>query len=309
MTVPGIPDLVRPSFFDGQRLDADDLSAMYDFHRELRWLHNRSLHSWGVAVGFAVSGAKGGKEITVSPGYGLDCEGHDLVLSRRVSMQVPAVAGAAAGGPALYYLTASHLSDTDLAPSETRDGVCLPGGTVRRVETPRIRWQNPTDLTVSENRFRRGLDVVLASALVQDCALAAIPSTAERRDARPASQPYVAAGSTSAGKTPWQFFPSSGQIVGVQTRVDTSVAGFGRTPAYCAHVVGNRSLAANGPLVDGFVTVVEPTATSFLLQLTMPRNLSVGVLQLNPTSVFTIATLGKLQTALAWSVWWVGVEG
>jgi hypothetical protein len=309
MTAPSIPDLVRPAFFDGQRLDADDLAAIYDFHRELRWLHNRSLHSWGIAVGFGVSGKKGGKEVTVAPGYGLDCNGHDLVLSRPMTMPVPPIAGAAAGGPALYYLTASYVSDADLPASETRDGVCLGGGAVRREEAPRIRWQSPTDVTTAETRFRRGIDVVLASALIEGCALAAVPSAAERRDARPATQPYVAAGSTAAGATPWQFFPASGQPRGVQTKVDTSAGAFGRTPAYAAHIVGTRSLAAGGPLVDGFVAIAEPTTTSFLLQLTMPRNLFVGATPLNPNSVFVAGTLAKLETALAWSVWWMGVEG
>src|SRR5438132_13955084 len=115
-----IPDLARPAFFSGQRLEANDFAAIFDFQRGLRWLHNRTLHTWGVATGFDVSGKKGGKEVTVKPGYALDCNGRDVLLSRPITLQVPPVAGAPAGGAALYYLTASYLADDDIAPTESR---------------------------------------------------------------------------------------------------------------------------------------------------------------------------------------------
>jgi hypothetical protein len=96
--------------------------------------------------------------------------------------------------------------------------VCHDGGAVRRAETPRLRFQNPRDPSDPATRFRRGLDVILATVLVEDCRLAAAPSTAERRDARPETQPFVAAGGTVAGATDWSFFPPAGLPAGVQTR-------------------------------------------------------------------------------------------
>jgi len=48
---PNIPILLRSSFFDGQRLTAQDLSVTQSFHREMRWLHNgactRGGSPWG----------------------------------------------------------------------------------------------------------------------------------------------------------------------------------------------------------------------------------------------------------------------
>jgi len=316
MTTPvSIPDLERPAFFDGQRLDADDLAAMYDFHRELRWLHNRALHNWGIAVGFGVSGAKGAREVTVSPGYALDCEGHDLLLSRPVTLQVPAVAGTASGKPMLYYLTASYADDASLAPSESRDGECEGGGAVRRAEAPVVRWQDPRSV-VTENRWRRGIDIVLAAVQVRDCALVAAPSMAERRGARPEPQPYVAAGTSAPESTVWTFFTGTSGIAGIQTMVDTSSAGFQRVPTYTAQIVGTRVLKAdtgsgapNGQLVDGFGSVVSPTANGFVFRLVMPRNLTTGPYTLNPNAIFVNATLDKLRTVLKWSVAWMGVEG
>ena len=105
------------------------------------------------------------------------------------------------------------------------------------------------------------------------------------------------------------YFPAVGAPAGVQTLVDTSAAGFQRTPTYVAHVVGPRQLPGNGPYVDGLPAVVQPTPTGFVLRLALPRNLVVGTRPLNPNGAFTAATLQALQTALRWSVWWMGVEG
>jgi hypothetical protein len=310
MTSPsGIPDLTRPDFFDGQRLDATDLSSIYDFHRELRWLHNRALHDWGIASGLGVSGAKGGREVTISPGYAIDCLGHDLVLSERTTLVVPAIGGAPTGGPVQLYLTASWLDDDAIDASETRDGVCADGGAVRRPERPRLRFQNPRDPRAGDDRFRRGVDIVLASVLIEDCKLAAAPSLAERRDAHPATQPYVFAGTTPAGATDWRVFPASGAPEGVETIVDTAAAGVTRAPAYSANVVGPRALSGVGPVIDGFASVVAPTATSFTLRVTLPRNLVTATHAMNPDAIFVAGTLAQLRDQLRWSVSWMGIEG
>ena len=44
----------RLKFFNGQRLFAQDLDSIDRTHREMRWLHNQSLHQPGVGRGFAV---------------------------------------------------------------------------------------------------------------------------------------------------------------------------------------------------------------------------------------------------------------
>ena len=54
MSTLEVPDVQRVAFFPGQRLTAADLTALERRQRELRWLHNRSLHPWGVASGFSL---------------------------------------------------------------------------------------------------------------------------------------------------------------------------------------------------------------------------------------------------------------
>jgi hypothetical protein len=303
-----IPSLERPEYFDGQRLMAADLVVAQDFDQELRWLHNRTLHAWGIALGLAVDGKRGDRSVTVQPGYALDSAGRELILTHPLTLAVPAVVGAGDGGPMAYYLTISYAEDADLPVSETRIGVCEGEGAVRRPEGALIRWQDPTDAAL-ETRFRRGLDVILAAVQVENCSLQATPSTAERRDVRPARQPYIAVGASLQGDTVWTFWPDDVNPLGVQTTVDTSSGRFGATPSYTASVFGNRLFGA-AEIADGFVTIVNPTPTSFALQLLMPRNLSVGTgYTLNPDAFFTPATLDLLQTGLTWFVSWMGVEG
>ena len=59
-TKTGIPKLERITFFSGQGLRAKDLAALQEAQRELRWLHNRSLHQWGIGVGLGVRADRDG---------------------------------------------------------------------------------------------------------------------------------------------------------------------------------------------------------------------------------------------------------
>ena len=314
-----IPVLERPAFFNGERLTAADLTAVQAFHRELRWLHNRSLHNWGIAFGFAVSGARGERVVAVQPGYALDCKGRDLILGEAQQVPIPAVGGASGGQPATYYLTATYAEDEDLTP-EVRAGTCDTSGAVRRPETPLIRWQRPHD-------YRRGLDIILATIQVQNCQLAADVSGSERRNAVPAQQPYVAAGETGRGETEWSLWPTPDEeqgiyAVGVTTKVSTASAGFRITPRYQAHVVGDRVLeypqkigteAALQRLtivVDGYVQIANATASGFDLRVIMPLGVVISTkLTYMNYGILKEEFMGWLQTELKWHVVWLGIEG
>jgi hypothetical protein len=75
------------NFFDGQLLSADDLRAEQDYHRGMRYLHNRLLHGWGVVEGFAVDGDDGG--VRVGPGVAIDPLGRELVLPAPAHVDLP----------------------------------------------------------------------------------------------------------------------------------------------------------------------------------------------------------------------------
>jgi hypothetical protein len=146
--------------------------------------------------------------------------------------------------------------------------VCGTRGAVRRPDTPSVRWRDADD----PGSFERGIDIVLATIKVRNCQLAAPVSTAERRDALPATQPYVAAGETESGRTEWRLWPETNPL-GVATRVSTTSAGFQNVPRYQAHVVGERVLP-DGRVVDGYVQVAEPSAEGFELRMILPTGVT-----------------------------------
>jgi hypothetical protein len=327
-----MPILSRPAFFSGQQLRAGDLDAVTSYHRELSWLHNRSLHNWGIANGYGVTGGTGASQVRVGAGFALDCQGHELILTEDQVFPIPAVVSDPSGNPALYFLTVSWLDDDQIDP-ELRAGLCQTTGAVRRPEQVNLRWQDPND-RFSAAAFRPGLDVVLATAEVQRCRLASDVSGAERRNAMPDEIPYVFSGETPrasartpAGGTKWEFWPPDDESegtpspLGVSTRVNTAEAGFGSTPLYLAHVVGSREydIVEDGPgetvIVDGYADVLEPGATGFTLRVIFPVDSFTGgpdgnFTRINPSEiVFDPSFLFSLTEVLEWSVVWVGVEG
>jgi hypothetical protein len=296
-----IPDLERVTFFSGQRLTAADVTALQRTLRELRWLHNRSLHGWGIGIGLGVTGERGDSQVSIDPGYGVDCLGREVILTDRRVRTVPAVAGAPGGGEAVFYLVAAYQPDADQRVSERRPGVCQPEGTVRLAEEPLIDWRRPDQL-------REGLELLLAQAWIQGCRLSRPVSLAVRRHARPADQPYVAAGQTDAEATPWQAWTSGNAVIGLEVDVDTRPARFQSVPRYVAHVVGERQLAtAPGPLLAlGFPGVVDPTPEGFTLQVLLPKTAAPLV---NPPALLNATTGPAASEAMGWHVVWMGIEG
>lgn len=298
-----IPQLERVVFFESERLTAADLGAMSNLENAYRWLHNRSLHEWGIGTGFEVTGAKGDRQVEIHPGYALDCLGRELVQQDARVEPVPPVAAAPTGGEASYYLTASYAADADLDPTETRAGLCGTDGATRLPEKPTFAW-SPLAKGLS-NEVATGTEIVLAQIWVLNCKLSRPVSLDARRSARPSQQPYVAAGQST--ETGWRFFPpgaSTGEIEGVEIDIDTTIAGFRQTPGYFASLQGSRSF--NGGYIDGYTSIEEPTPSGFTLQVWLPRGMAIGGSVLNPAAVFESDFLPKL--GAIWGVAWVGIE-
>ncbi len=294
-----IPELLRIQFFNGQRLTAADLGELQRANRELRWLHNRSLHGWGIGIGYAVSGERGDSVVTVAPGYAIDCMGRELILTEPVAMTVPAVAATSDGAAAVFYLTATYKDNAGQDVAEERPGVCLPGGTVRLTEGPLVSWRQQKDVT-------DGVDIILAQAAVLNCQLDAPLNLAVRRTARPSQQPNIAAGQTLPVATVWQMKFEAGIAVGITTRVDTTSARFQATPVYFAHVMGSRTITTPGgpQFAATLVAISQPSPAGFSCDVYLPAGASAT------GSVFLDANeVQGVLNQLPWSVVWVGIEG
>lgn len=320
--------LERLQFFNGQRLFASDLQSLEAFNRDMRWLHNQSLHQPGVASGYAVAGGKGDREVTITPGYALDSLGREIVLTESRLEPVPPVADNGADRPALYDLAVAYPDDTDLKETEKREGICLPRGVIRLREEPVFCWValgddgQPRDEQL-KTRIQNGLLIVLARAEILNCQLNQPLSTAQRRSARPPKQPRIVCGRTKAVWVATPLDPGAKlrfnvlldlTLVPVKfaARVDTSAARFAATPCYSARLAGERvrtSPITTGPsgdftwVVDALVNIAtspSPTATEFTLE-------AFPLVQSYAVSADPVAINKDLFDG--WEVCWLGVEG
>lgn len=295
-----------PEFFPGQRLFAADLRDLHAFNREMRWLHNASLHQAGIGNGFAVTGAKGDREIGIGAGYAIDARGREIVLTGAVTTPVPPVAGDERGGSAFYDVAIAYAAADQLEEVETRDGVCFPRGAVRLREEPRICWLRleadelgnlrATDPRAAQD-LAEGLTIVLARAEVRDCQLERVLSIGERRSARPATQPYIAAGIEL--NPSWQINRVSDEVILMHAVVNTEVGEFGSRPTYWARTDGNQLVDLDGRLVPliSMLQVLQADERTFSV-------LVVAWVTFGGSAAMAVAE----KTLAQWRVVWFGVE-
>jgi hypothetical protein len=328
----------RIKFFNGQRLFASDLQDVEQFNREMRWRHNQSLHQAGVASGYAVTGNKDDREVTIESGYAIDSVGREIVLTQPEVLQIPPVANDGQGNPVYYDLTVSYPSDLLLKETETRDGVCASRSAVRLREKPVFCWVELVSTSslfgpkaITEGRQAKlasmneqvesGLRIRLARAEILNCKLNQPLSVAQRRNAKPPSQPFIWAGRT---KTDLNWDPRvKGFAVEVTARVDTSIAHFRTAPRYFANVIGPREIK---PVIDG--KEISLIVDGFERIYSLSDELSPGFAQSDaddrigfkfslfiPSILIDLrnVTLDKVAAALNpalkdWYVEWMGVE-
>jgi hypothetical protein len=292
----------RQQFFNGQRLFASDLQGLEAFNREMRWLHNRSLHQPGIGNGLAVYGQKGDRQVSIGPGYAIDSLGREIVLTEMQLEPVPPVAGEDNGTPVFYDLTVAYPDDVELEVAETRDGVCLPRGVVRLREMPILCWVRlkqddlgnlrPQSLKLTKD-IQDGLKIILARIEVLNCQLNQPVSIAQRREARPGRLPYIGCG--VAEPTPWRDLQLGGASSAIPTAVfaasipglfaltadiDTTTAGFLTTPCFSAHIPGPRIMTVSVPQEGTLSPVTVLVVDQMYVQDAQPDRFSVSLLGL-----------------------------
>jgi hypothetical protein len=301
--VTDIPSLTRPAFFDGQALTATDLQAVLSYHRDLLWLHQRTLHGTGIASGLGVAGAKGDKSVVVAPGYAIDAAGRSIVLDAACTLPIPAVVAGPSGAAMTYYLTVGYATDDQLAPT-VRAGTCGSDGAVRRADAPILAWHEPNDA---------GDALVLCAIAVLNCKLAGPVDLSLRRSAIPDRQPFIYAGQSQPAATRWSLWRAGdsegGIVLGLKATINTSEAGFANTPHYQACVVGSREIRqdpddAHGAVLDGFVQVAAASSAQFELRMTVVP----GSRDVNPDWALAEDRLVTFPVANRWYVSWLGVE-
>lgn len=293
-----IPEIDRITFFDGERLSADDLNAVDQATRDLRWLHNQTLHGWGIATGLGVTGKTGDRSVTIAQGMAVDSSGREIMLSAAQTMPLPMLSGSTA--ETMYYVTASYQGDSKQKVLEQRAGVCAQGGAARLANDPLLQWQSAP--AVSE-----GKQIILGTVWIRNCKLSRDVSGSSRRLLSPPSTFPVASGRTDPATTEWSPWTMGQLTVGFTTVVNTSAAKFGGVPKYVAQLVGEIYLASSpGPLLAVAQTsIADVSATKFTLRAMLLEG-TAGV-PVNPAIVRTDGP--AIFKQLGWSVAWMGVEG
>jgi hypothetical protein len=317
--------LERIQFFNGERLFASDLQALESFNREMRWLHNQSLHQAGVGSGFAVLGSIGDRQALISPGYALDAKGQEIILTESLTLPIPPVADNGSGGSVFYDLTVSYPLDSDLKTSEVRTGICNcpPEGVVRLREEPVFCWvrlnDNPTNRQPVDDRLKKliqnGMFLVLAQVEIFNCQLRQPVSTAQQRSARPPKSPYIASGLATGLR--WKqeprgvpFTNALGFTVGspYSVFVETSSGRFQANPTYIARLVGPRVFNLPGAAGAAAPSILEDAIMNIPSSGVSPTGF---VLEIFPVAAVLNDPSGGTSKvpAPAWDVVWLGVEG
>jgi hypothetical protein len=315
----------RLQFFNGQRLFADDLQGLEAFNREMRWLHNQSLHQPGVGNGFAVNGKKGDREVTVGAGYAIDALGREIVLTETQILPIPPVAGDEQGNPIFFDLTVSYPDDSALEEAETRDGVCAPRGVVRLREAPVFCWVELAgdNLIPKKPRLRKdiqdNLKIRLARIEALNCQLNSPVSTDQRLNARPSGNPYISGGTEkvtglSESTALSNLFGSllNGQVRTITATINTEQAGFLTTPEYTAHITGPREFTVTDPTTGATVDVLVLDQTQ-IVEATLDHFVIFTLLIIAPIAGSSLPSgvVAGLEDQIraGWRIVWMGVEG
>jgi hypothetical protein len=257
----------RMRFFEGQRLFAADLQGLEAFNREMRWLHNHSLHQPGIGSGFAVYASKGDRQVQIGAGYAIDDQGREIILTREQVEQVPPISGEA-GVPAYFDLTVSYPDDSSLVETEFREGLCETRGAVRLQEAPVFCWVrlvkdgrgqfSPKEGESVALEIQTGRKITLARVEVLNCQVQRLLLTESRRDARPDCTPYIACGVKDppawVEDTPEKL---KKEALLLRTTISTLDAGFETVPAYSVSISGPRmaEFSVPGDIEAGDLTI------------------------------------------------------
>jgi hypothetical protein len=256
--------LQRTRYWQGQMLRSGDFPSQLQTEAELRWWHNRALHNaYGVALGLETTASEQGGTITaihVAPGVAYDCFGRALILQSERDIQLPDASGTIAS----FTLIARYRETAQFPDPRQMSGVCwscCEGST--GLESPDFGWKATATLCVEDGVPLGRL--LRASGALNELRLdtAFVPATP-----KPLARPYLAAGSTIPGSTAWApwFAGNQQQVLGLETVVDTSAAGFTRVPCYFATLDGlDTSLHSIIPVILTHIQDLTPNSFRFRL--------------------------------------------
>jgi hypothetical protein len=254
----------RFRYWRGQALLSQDFRDQAATEARLRAWHNRAVHeAYGVSLGLTATGVLDAMNnltaVEVEPGIAHDCFGRLLLLQQARTLSVPSLPDKTVTLVlVMRYRETGCCSNTELVPARS----C--GGESALMESPEFCWE-PADTLVVED----GVPLYQAA---YDKGVVQTDVTFLLSNARPMARPHIATGRTLAGNTPWKPWTvpviEGSVLLGAQTFIDTSAAGFADTPHYIAWLQDWQTQVAGGQEFSWVLThVQEPAMTGFLFRV------------------------------------------
>jgi hypothetical protein len=275
MSIPKQVELERLRYWHGQRLRSRDFRDQTAIEAQLRWWHNRALHNaFGVSLGLTVSPVPASGSLTavrVTCGLAYDRFGRELILQDTREIPVPTAPppqGNLQVTPMTLLLrykdSAQFPQRNDLA------AVCLQCASSPFQEEPDFVWQPANRAQVT--------DGVPIARVNFDNQIAALDQQFTAPLSRPLARPHLASGATLPEHTvwePWSPHLDVGRlrpIIGIQTRIDTSAAGFTLEPCYFAWLQGTWVDEQGQPqLFPYFANIAKASPKEFTFRLLVPQ--------------------------------------
>lgn len=261
MGTPYRRDVERLRYWQGQGLRSRDFRDQARLDAVRRALHDRALHATGgVALGLAVARVDGDpSRLRVACGLAYDRAGRAVVLERPRDIAEPEEPS--------WLLIRPRPEDAAAASCcGSGDPGCGPDSPVLRAADAELAWMPLASVEPIDG-------VVLARFLAD------LDPGFQAPQARPLARPRLARGQTVRGNTPWQPWAVDqldgqggvvSRVVGVQTRIDTSAAGFTSTPVYAATLDAPGWDVATAEFAPAFFPhVADPSVDGFTFRLLM----------------------------------------
>lgn len=307
MFTSGQFDVERFRYWQGQMLRSRDLREQLAVEAELRWWHNRALHSaYGVRSGFAVTAVEHGNSLVgveVDCGVAYDCYGRELVLQASRELPLPQIGE----GPVtrVTLIVQYKESSTSVRGAHSSCG-CPP------LEEPDFVW-------VVGRNIDPALGVPLARLDYQSSdPLPTLDKSFFAPVSRALARARVASGETVPGDTHWEPWLENISLfgkqvlsvpVGMQVTVDTSAAGFTETPCYFAWLTGTLWDKSNVEFFPVPLTHLDREETNeFRFRLWLPRIVMVLGARLRLANSHFDAEFINYAREHGLHVCWIGIQ-
>jgi hypothetical protein len=266
--------LERVRYWQGQMLRSRDFNNIHAAEEQRRWWHNRALHNaYGVYQDtpqpFFIEINADKTAVTVTPGLAYDSFGRELILQAKQTVPLPA----GMRDKDEFLLLIRYRTPQ---PNECRDnlsGACYTDDMPPRPGFAEFIWKRPEQCSFTDG-------VPLITLVVDSSAKdkLSLKALAQSPSVRPLARPQLGSGYTVPGNTPWDLWTSGEEfareqeVYGVQTRIDTSAAGFTESPCYFAWLQGDLFSPQTGQLaVAMFTSIAEESLNSFIFRIAFPQ--------------------------------------